>query len=678
MKAIIWKELRENLKWAALGLVVVGLVLASVASEVKKYGNNPLGDDAPTLMLIGAALMCLLGFMQVFVESRRDQWAFLAHRPTTLTRVFFGKAIAAAILYLPAMTVLWTVFVVWCARPGHIARPFDWRLSLPGYVDILVGFAFYFAGMLTGLRQAKWYASKALGLAVPIILIPLVCFAPEFWHALVLVAVATGLVGVAAWGSFVNGGGYTGQRRISKLALGVTVAIGIGAAGALVGAVLLETMRPYVWGGWGNQRRYESYSLARDGTVLRVEQSGHEVLSVVDLEGNSVEKYQDPELRSRESFAKTTVDYWIGVGLSSDILPDDWRRRSYPYRSGARRHDIAFWPKQSSPNWFYSYDDACFIEYDRNTRLPLGRLGPNGYVPEGKGLPSRFGRRVISLGADPDLRAFSEGVYRFDWDERKVEKVFAPEPGDSICGAGGRNQGDLIAVRTRDTMHLMNKQGDRLMTIPVDGNGKYASVLFATLADGKRTFAWYYPHMRGRAGVRGSSLIVELANDGTALSRQELPAIVRPITSATVPWPLRVVWHVEPLLVAAGKPAGDMFWYVHMGAPEPPGGVLRNVLDNRLLWIEIRTVLIWSVVFAMLNLFVCWRRSFGRSAMAAWAVWGFLLGPTGLLLLLCIQDWPARVACAGCAKKRRVDLDNCEHCGVPFPRPALDGTEVFE
>ena len=40
MKAIIWKELRENLKWAALGFAVISVVLTIMAIDVKQVGRK--------------------------------------------------------------------------------------------------------------------------------------------------------------------------------------------------------------------------------------------------------------------------------------------------------------------------------------------------------------------------------------------------------------------------------------------------------------------------------------------------------------------------------------------------------------------------------------------------------------------------------------------------------------
>ena len=55
-----------------------------------------------------------------------------------------------------------------------------------------------------------------------------------------------------------------------------------------------------------------------------------------------------------------------------------------------------------------------------------------------------------------------------------------------------------------------------------------------------------------------------------------------------------------------------------------------------------------------------------------------LFGWVGLVLMLVLQEWPARVACPQCRKLRVVTRDTCEHCGARHASPAPDGTEIFE
>jgi hypothetical protein len=67
-----------------------------------------------------------------------------------------------------------------------------------------------------------------------------------------------------------------------------------------------------------------------------------------------------------------------------------------------------------------------------------------------------------------------------------------------------------------------------------------------------------------------------------------------------------------------------------------------------------------------------------RRGCLGWSLCGLLFGWAGLVLLLALQEWPARVACPKCHKPRVVARDTCEHCGAPHAAPAPDGTEIFE
>jgi hypothetical protein len=55
-----------------------------------------------------------------------------------------------------------------------------------------------------------------------------------------------------------------------------------------------------------------------------------------------------------------------------------------------------------------------------------------------------------------------------------------------------------------------------------------------------------------------------------------------------------------------------------------------------------------------------------------------VFGPTGLLLMLALQEWPARITCHSCNKPRLVTSACCEHCAAPHAAPGPDGTEIFE
>jgi hypothetical protein len=78
----------------------------------------------------------------------------------------------------------------------------------------------------------------------------------------------------------------------------------------------------------------------------------------------------------------------------------------------------------------------------------------------------------------------------------------------------------------------------------------------------------------------------------------------------------------------------------------------------------------------------CWilarRHAFLLAHCIGWGLVGFLFGWVGLVLMMALQDWPARILCPTCGKSRVVTRDTCEQCGVGHAPPGPDGTEIFE
>jgi hypothetical protein len=72
------------------------------------------------------------------------------------------------------------------------------------------------------------------------------------------------------------------------------------------------------------------------------------------------------------------------------------------------------------------------------------------------------------------------------------------------------------------------------------------------------------------------------------------------------------------------------------------------------------------------------RHAFSRARSIGWAGMGVLFGWVGLLLMLALEDWPARTTCPKCRKLRVVTRDLCEHCGARHAAPAADGREIFD
>ena len=106
---------------------------------------------------------------------------------------------------------------------------------------------------------------------------------------------------------------------------------------------------------------------------------------------------------------------------------------------------------------------------------------------------------------------------------------------------------------------------------------------------------------------------------------------------------------------------------------------MRDVSDER-TWL---TLLVLCLAFSVAVCLPagCWltrRYSLPRSARLGWSAFLLLSGFPGLLALLSVEEWPARVPCPNCKKLRVVCRKHCEHCGATFSAPAKKGTEIFD
>jgi len=103
MRTLLWKEIRENLKWGLLILCALGVAeFYGLQSRNNQGGLVPLMKDSFLMATTWgcAASGLLLAFLQILPEQRRDRWAALLHRPATRDTIFLGKAASGSLLYL--------------------------------------------------------------------------------------------------------------------------------------------------------------------------------------------------------------------------------------------------------------------------------------------------------------------------------------------------------------------------------------------------------------------------------------------------------------------------------------------------------------------------------------------------------------------------------------------------
>jgi hypothetical protein len=684
-KAVVWKELRENLNWAVLILLGMAAMLIyaipSLDDMLRGQGLNLNVNLNGIINALGAITMIggllaglLIGVAQTLVENRGDKWGFLAHRPISRTTLFWGKATAGVLLYAISTGVPVAAALLWVASPGYLPIPFDWSIALPAIANLLCGLVFYVAGFLTGMRQARWYASRTLGIGAAICVAILQgAVATEFWQAIAASAAGLILVGTAAWSTFVAGGQYDAQPLVGRIATGASIGLGVALVGVLVLAASLNVLPgPVVSGpvvvGLNQELFYTYYRITTDGVVVRITRS----------KDNKILEISDPDGRPLERYRNLAPDQHLSAGvvsahLSPRILaPVSFRSTDQPF-SQLRRAE------GSNPvGWYYMHRQGLLAAYDSESWKLIGWMGPDGFSP-GEVKPRPFaGRLVRSLSSDSGqpLMVFEDAVYRMNLNKHSVELVFQAEPAETILNLGMPQSRapafaelgemarfEVIATTRRVIVQL--RDGTRVLEAPQDASAsKYRDlqVSRALRAPGVPTFLWYHSILGDDNRISEFNSVGAVVNSWTlpgttSLWRESLPQIA--ISVAMFPLINR------PSLETIGQTEWHRFASSLFRLSGPPE-IARWAL-----------AILFSLMSAAAAVLHGRRYAFPAGRLIAWTVIALLLGPLGYLLMLALIEWPARESCPACNRKRVVTREYCEHCGEPFAAPPKDGTEIF-
>lgn len=679
MKSLLWKEFRENAKWAAFPLLLFGGIFAV-------YGARPC-LDGNFLMLVSAIAALfggVLGFLQVWSESHGDRRALLLHRPLSATRIFLAKALAGVAIYLAGLGLPLVVNVLWSLIPGNLAEPFRWYNVLPWSADVLTGLVYYFAGMLMAQRPGRWYGSRCLGFLAAILASLLVWNVSELWQAVAAILACGAITAVAAWGSFLTGGAYKPQPLIAKAALACTFLLGLSVlsvAGKLqLGWLLMDKGHSY-------------YHMDLGGRLLIVHHLDNGDQRVTDLDGRDLPDFLPKHLASNEAVGQRMAPLTGGATI---------RSRSYRAISSA----YIYFLNDTIPRgerWFYVADEGRLVGYDSRKRR-IGSIGPAGFAVASEATErfegELFYSSVLQTVHHAFYLAFPDRVYAVDIGRREATILFVASAGETVLWAeplrDDHGEELLAFVGTNRSVHAVNKAGETVFSAPLEyDRAIYGSVRLRRLDDPLRYSVWYSRSIQSGLATQETlpQHFVEYDASGKKIGEQTVPALPLYQVSPAQPWfglasspaELAVLLGVvrEELFAKTANPDAEIqplpWLLAHYVRPFIPDVVKLSQgqwSDGALAYGAL--VLSTAAACATACLLLARRLAFAPARCLGWGLVGLLFGPVGLLLMLAIQEWPARTVCPACCKPRLVDRDRCEHCGAPQAPPAADGTEVFE
>jgi hypothetical protein len=678
-RAIFWKELREGARWGAAGLLITAGIWAYLLRQLSSF-SEAFVSSMFTMTPVAAALVGLvIGLAQMIPENRSDSWGFLAHRPATRTCLFVSKAAAGVLLFVIAFDIPIVAMLAWIATPGRAPYPFDWRLAAPAVVDTLSGLAYYFAGLMTGIRHGRWYGSRALGLGGALVVSAAASATHGFSQALLITGIGLFILAMAAWSHFVAGGAYRPQPLAGRWATGVVLGTGLTLALVIIACFAIVLFIPRA----EYPANVPSYTVAANGAVVQKVNQDDGTLAINDIEGRPLQKLSD-----REAIDKLSA----GVVGSEAYVGPEWKR--YMGLGGYRTSTAFFETLSEYPDtrffWYYVHRARLIAVYDRRSRQLVGWMGPDGFTAgqsqperrfEGPLVPGRYYNPWILL-------AFPREVYRLDMNERRIQRIFTAPSGETIVGTsqGHPNDAQLLVygdrahfdlIITDRKVYVQSRAGVQRLAADRDplaqGYGT-VSVYQPLQAEREMTYVWYLPAMGSipvNEWISRPDQVTAFGPDGELIAHYTIPPSRLLLEPQRWP-PAFVLSLVQPLAILAAQPA--LGWGSEELGPLAVNGAPPSTIRTISWWIT----LAMSAVSAIVAFLRSRAHAFSTGRVWLWTTLAFLLGPVGVGLLLALEGWPAREPCSACGRRRVVTRDHCEHCGAPCPPPSGDGTEIFE
>ena len=524
-------------------------------------------------------------------------------------------------------------------------------MTLPVAVMFLLGIVYYFAGMLTGVRQARWYGSRGFGMGLAIFATMGVFLSHEFWQALLVLVATGGILALAVWGGFQSGGYYRNQPMPGKLALmaacvAAAIILVFVAASILIQSLALESRDFFC---------YSQYKMTTNGVVCKVTGFPGDV-EIVDLNGKTILDEKTGRRMKIRNFPLHTAQDWPTFAFFGTL--DEWRGR-YTYLWDLRRfYDLLGTADKTL--WYWTHDGRI-VGYDSVTRRQTGALETPGNPIGASRATAGFMHPSGNSGHEPIL-ASSTTVYRVNLENRALKAIFSVTNDDKI---GGYNETRVetddnnitsrgVIVVTGKSIHFLDLDGRVQWSVPYQPSYPVYPRVNVYLLEPTNRFAVEFEPDRQADKKSGWKLPtrIEWVTAGESITKSmDLPKL---------PQPKRIDFR-EILLLRL--------------MPPPLQTAVALWVDSDVIWDS--PCLMPAVLCAMIGWGLGRRHDFPARAQAGWVVFHLFFGLPGLLAFLSVQEWPARETCPNCKKLRVVDREKCPHCGAAFAPPEKNGTEIF-
>jgi|GEM_PF-1557139 len=713
MRTLIWKELREHVRWLPLGLIVIAAVCYLAAPG--RNSDPLLASRLVTQLAIVAPLLAFaLGIVQAYRDLQPAGAAYLNHRSVTADQIFTAKVVVGFALYATAVSIPLLLLASWIELQGMQWLPMRPAQVLPAMVYALATFALHPAAMLMLAREASWWGTRILPLVpVTMALLPLAFFLRSggmIGAGLCLIIAVL----LAVWVYFAARYGWHGfwtnppalrinrplRRRWLLPAYFVSGCVCVVFAAFIVLLVNAES--------W-----YRSFTdKPQPSNILAVDSSTGTLWLMT-----TIQEY-NPDVFGMESQVLGGDEVAVGKmvnPLRSENLPDSTQSFAYLYApSGMHSNSDGFYTNfvsLSADQSGVAYDERGYIV--RYTTYPQRRwqstIAADGVYPPGVLAGRPFIGNPISTmwsgflllqeaGYVPPL-VDANGLYLLDRSQsnirqlidRKVDAVALVESGEGhaprlvICSDNQLLEYQLLDDLGSDTWfqkadpknRLLNTRLQSLYDLPL--SAKLITTIdlpmqLMTLSHfriARSLSGWYL------APVNNNRAVFHLTSQG------HLETIEFQIEPGTSSPPKNDRLKVEAVI--AGVMPGVMVLVIaaidiRISATQPGAHSLAESATEHPVMAATA-----GVSFVLITLLSLWlmrraaqRRGLPRSQVRNWSWSVLLLGLAAPLSVVAIYRRVVREPCPQCQQPRRVDEDRCEHCGAQWEPPQAEGIEIID
>jgi hypothetical protein len=684
MKSMLWKELRENAKWAALGLLALVLAEFYALSTTRDVDSGLMTDltvCSSTFLMVTAfgcsAIGAGLALVQILPELRRDQWAALLHRPVPRSTIFFGKALAGLILYACATVPPLLASAAYVATPGQFAAPLIPGMMIPSVSDLLLGPMFYFAAVFACLHRGHWWGSRgAIGLSVVILFIQHLIGA---W-AFVLPMTATLIYLVAAWAAMESNGSMQSRPFLGRVALVLIVTLGAECLLLAIDAALFFIPTKTVT----SVTPYSEFQIAADGRIFTASQSGDGTQVLKDMDGKVV---TDPHYISNES----REGYCEILPLTWDLRKPIEPRRLYLEQTPRTLGNYLFKINESMDKqvWFLLLKQNYFVGYDKISRREIGICDATGFKSPGQ-KPVPFAEPIqdsVIFFRSPHLFWSGSKLFGFDFAERTLTTYdLTPQTiygASDVTGNYLETVPTFVAVATQNELRLFNAKGALVLALPYPHDPDIWSYLSIGAND---TGSQIYLESAPSPGEWWNGLNQPFSKepvfldvfDATGKLQHTYSRIDSNNVTIAPTWTSRVQVFLSPALPAL---VGTLFSSFLPFTPTPNEMMGDFVMPQPVLQAtvpDLITMFLLNLVLASAVIFCARRVGFSGRRILAWALFVFCFGLPGFAAFRFASDWPSRTRCPECGRYRPLEAATCPHCHQAWPQPHLIGTEIFD